>query len=165
MQQARQISLYITLTLWATLIGGVMYSHIVYFPPYLSHLPESTNLINGAYAIHDGNFWMLMHPTLILSLIVTLILNWKVVERRRWVLATVGIYALTIVATALYFVPELMAFADSYKSNTTTVAEWFERGQTWQHLSWVRGCFMYSGFVFLLFSLTKDKTEVRFPFF
>ena len=158
MQRARQLSLFITLILWGTLIGGVMYSHLVLFPPYLSHLPESTSLINGPYGIHDENFWMLIHPVAILSIIITLVLNWKLAARRKFILITVGIYAVAILATALYFVPGLMAFADSKNSNTPA-SEWFQRGQTWQHLSWIRGFFMYLGFVTLLIALTKNRME------
>lgn len=141
MAQAKQVSLFIALTLWATLIGGVAYSHIVYFPPYLGHLPESNSLITGSYGLKDGNFWMVVHPLTILSLIVTVILNWKQTARRRFILITLGIYALAIVATAIYFVPELMAFADS-PNTPISASEWFERGQTWQYRSWIRGSFM-----------------------
>ncbi|MBC7889319.1 MAG: hypothetical protein H7Z13_15690 [Ferruginibacter sp.] len=157
MEQARQISLFITLIIWATLIGGIMYSHIVYFPPYLSHLPESNSLITGAYGLHDGNFWMLVHPLAILSTIVTLILNWKLTTRRKFILISFGIYALAIIATAIYFVPGLMAFADSTHSTTITKSEWFQRGQAWQRMSWIRGFFIYAGFFSLLVALTKDR--------
>jgi hypothetical protein len=159
MEQARQISLFITLIIWATLIGGIMYSNIVYFPPYLSHLPESNSLITGPYGLQDGNFWMLVHPVAILSTIVTLILNWKLTLRRKFILITIGIYAFALIATAIYFVPGLIAFADSNNSTTITRSEWFQRGQTWQHLSWIRGFFMYAGFFSLLVALTKNRNE------
>lgn len=159
MKQARQLSLFVAITLWAIMVGGVMYSHIVYFPAYLSHLPESNSLITGDYGLKDGNFWMLAHPLAILSTILTLILNWKLKTRRKFILMTLGIYALAIIATAVYFVPGLIAFADSTNNTTVTPAEWFQRGQTWQHLSWIRGSFMYVGFLFMVIALTKDNSQ------
>ena len=159
MNQAKQLAVFCTLLLWGTVIGGVAYSHLVFFPPYLSHLPESTNLINGPYGVHDENFWMLIHPLLILSLIITLLLNWKLVDRRRYILIAMGIYALAIIATAIYFVPELKAFAESNRSTTISTAEWLQRGQQWQYLSWTRGFFMYVGFVMMLIALTKSRIE------
>ena len=159
MTQARQLSLFTAITLWAIIVGGVMYSHIVYFPAYLSHLPESNSLITGDYGLKDGNFWMFVHPLAILSTIVTLILNWKLKTRRKFILITLGIYALAIIATAVYFVPGLFAFADSTNNTTVTPAEWFQRGQTWQHLSWIRGTFMYAGFLLMVIALTKDNTQ------
>lgn len=159
MNRAAQLFLFITLTLWATVIGGIMYSHIVYFPPYLGHLPESTALLNGPYGLHDENFWMLIHPVLILSLIITVILNWKLKARRKYIFIAMGIYALAIIATATYFLPELFLFAKSNESNAMTPTEWINRGQTWQYLSWVRGFFMYVGFVLLLIALINDRKE------
>ena len=157
MQKARQLSLFITITIWAIMIGGVMYSHIVYFPPYLSHLPESNKLITGEYGLKDGNFWMLVHPLAILLIIITLILNWKLKTRRKFILIAFSIYALAIVATTMYFLPGLKAFAGSGNSTTVTASEWYQRGQTWQHLSWIRGAFLFVGFLMLLIALIKDK--------
>lgn len=157
MQQLRQVSLFITISLWAIIIGGVLYSHIVYFPPYLSHLPESNSLITGKYGLKDQNFWMPLHPLVILSTFTSLIVNWKTLEKRKYILIALGIYALAIIATAIYFVPNLLAFADSGNSTTVTAAEWYQRGQTWQQLSWIRGSSLFIGFILLLIALTKNK--------
>ena len=157
MQRAAQFFLFVTLILWGTLIGAIMYSHIAFFPAYLDHLPGSAVLVNGPYAIRDDIFWMRIHPVLIVCLIITLIINWKLVTRRKYIIVAACIYALAIIATFTYFVPELMAFAKSNDSNIPA-AEWLQRGKKWQYLSWIRGFFMYLGFVLLLISLTKNKT-------
>lgn len=156
MQQAKQLSLLIAITAWAILIGGIVYAHLVYFPPYLSHLPESNALITGPYAIRDENFWMRIHPVAILSTVIALLLNWKLQARRKWIAAAAIIYTGVIIATATYFLPGLLAFANSANSNLT-VAEWYQRGQTWQYLSWLRGAFMFAGFILLLQALTKGR--------
>lgn len=159
MQQARQISLFVTITLWAMIIGGVLYSHIVYFPPYLSHLPGSNKLITGEFGLKDQNFWMPLHPLVILSTVTSIIVNWKAVEKRKFILIALGIYAMAIIATAVYFVPGLLAFANSSNTTTVTAAEWYQRGQTWQHLSWIRGGSLLIGFVLLLIALTKRPAD------
>jgi hypothetical protein len=161
MAKARQLSLFIAITFWAIIVGGVMYSHIVYFPPYLSNLPKSNSLITGDYGLKDGNFWMFVHPIAILSTIVTLILNWKLKTRRKYILVALGIYALAITTTVVYFVPELFAFAESTNNTMVTQAEWFQRGQTWQHLSWIRGTFMFVGFLLMVIALTKSNSQNR----
>ncbi len=161
MLQARQLSQFTAITLWATIVGGVVYSHIAYFPSYLSHLPESNNLITGDYGLKDANFWMLVHPLAILSTIATLVLNWKSKTRRKFILIALGIYVLAIIATAVYFVPGLFAFADSTNNTSVTPAEWFHKGQTWQHLSWIRGAFMYVGFLLMVIALTKDTSQTN----
>jgi len=156
--QVKQVSLFVTVSFWAILIGGIVYSHIVYFPPYLSHLPESTSIITGPHGLQEGNFWMVVHPAVILSTILSLILNLKQRSRRKFIIAATLIYVLALVATILYFLPELEAFANSNNS-TTTPAEWYERGQTWQYLSYVRGFSMFVGFVLLLIALTKNERQ------
>ena len=157
MLKLRNLSLLLTIILWATLLGGIVYSHITFFPVYLSALPDSAVLVHGPYALHDEAFWTLIHPLVILSIILTLLLNWKVKKRRVLIAVSIGIYVFAIVATFLYFVPELRAFLGSPDS-TVSRAEWFARGQRWQHLSWLRGAVMYVGFIPLLLALA-DSTE------
>ena len=142
----------VSILLMGTLLGGVVYSHLVYFPVYLSALPDSAVLVNGPYALNEARFWLLIHPLAILSLVLSLALNWKIRARRKFVLMTLGIYLLAIVVTALYFVPELRAFQDSPNLNLSR-AEWYARGQRWQYLSWVRGAFMGLSIVPLLLAL------------
>lgn len=156
---AKQMSLFIAISFWAIIVGGVVYSHIVYFPPYLSHLPESNKLITGDYGLTEGNFWMFIHPVTLLSTIIALILNWKLQLRRRFILITLSIYTAALIATAFYFVPALTAFADSNNNPSISISEWYQRGQTWQHLSWIRGFFMFSGFISLLIALTKNQNH------
>lgn len=149
-----------TIILWATLLGGIVYSHIVFFPVYLSALPDSAVLVHGPYALHDERFWMLIHPLLVLSIILSLVLNWTLKKRRKLIAITAGIYALAIVATTLFFVPELIAFQGSPESSVSR-ADWFARGQRWQYLSWLRGIVMYAGFVPLLLALVGSTENVR----
>jgi hypothetical protein len=146
--------LMISIVLWGTLLGGILYSHLVYFPVYLSALPESAVVTTGPYGLREGIFWMLVHALLIPSLIVTALVNWNWKARRKLIGITLLLYLLALVATGLYFVPELIAFANSPNS-TVSRAEWLARGQRWQLFSWIRGGFMYAGIVPLLLALAK----------
>src|SRR5687768_15420847 len=120
-------SLMLAVILWGTLLGGITYSHLVYFPVYLSALPDSAIVVNGPYGLHEAIFWMTVHPLLILSLIVTLVLNWRFKPRRNLVLMTFVVYLLALVITQIYFLPELTAFAQSPESNVSA-GEWSARG-------------------------------------
>ncbi|HKP02591.1 MAG TPA: hypothetical protein VJU77_04430 [Chthoniobacterales bacterium] len=148
------IALMLSIVLWGTLLGGIAYSHLVYFPAYLAALPASAVVVTGPYGLHEGRFWMIIHPLLILSLIFTLLLNWKSPSRRKFVLVSFAIYVLALVVTQIYFLPELFAFERSAGSSVTP-AEWFARGQRWQRLSWIRGAASYAAFVPLLLALTR----------
>lgn len=139
--------------LWGTLLGGIAYSHLVYFPVYLSALPDSAVVVTGPYGLREAIFWMTIHPLLILSLIVALVLNWKS-SRRKLILISLAVYFLVLVVTQMYFLPELMAFELSGGSRISP-SEWLARGQRWQRLSWIRGGVMYAGITLLLLALTK----------
>jgi hypothetical protein len=148
------ISLMLCIVLWGTLLGGIAYSHLVYFPVYLSALPNSAVVVNGPYGLHEAIFWIIIHPLLILLLLVTLILNWRLQARRKLILISFVVYLLVIVISQIYFIPELIAFERSPESSLTP-AEWLGRGQRWQRLSWIRGAIMYAGILPLLLALTK----------
>lgn len=147
-------SLFPAVILWGTLLGGIMYSHLVYFPPYLSALPDSAVVVNGTYGLSEGIFWMMIHPLLILSLVIALASNWKSESRRKLILISLAVYIPVLVISWIYFIPELGAFKHSPESSVSP-AEWLERGQRWQRLSWIRGAVMYAGILPLLLALTK----------
>lgn len=151
--------LFLAVILWGTLLGGIVYSHIVYFPVYLSALPDSAVVVNGTYGLNEVPFWAIIHPLLILSLIAALALNWKSKPRRKLILISFAIYFLVLVVTQIYFLPELVAFQRSPESNLSP-AEWLKRGERWQRLSWIRGTIMYIGILPLLLALT-NPAEMR----
>ena len=155
-------SLMLAVILWGTLLGGITYSHLVYFPVYLSALPDSAILVHGPYGLHESKFWLTVHPLLILSLIVALVLNWRFEARRKSILVSFAVYFLVLIVTQIYFLPELAAFAQSPESNVSA-AEWMGRGQRWQRLSWIRGGVMYAAIVPLLFALTKPASVLDVP--
>jgi hypothetical protein len=68
------------------------------------------------------------------------------------------VYVLAIVATAMYFVPELRAFKASPNSGLSA-AEWYARGQRWQHLSWTRGTLMGLSYIALLLALVVPEND------
>lgn len=152
MNNIKDISLLFSVILWGILSGAILYSHVAFFPSYLHHLPASTDLISGPYGIHDEKFWMSIHPVSLSALLFTLILNRRSRKLRPFMLYTTGIYLAVLIVTFVYFVPELKAFAESAQS-AITPAEWLERGKNWERFSWIRGCFMLTGFLSLLIAL------------
>lgn len=149
-------ALFPAIVLWGILLGGIVYSHAAFLPVYLSDLPNSAVAVTGKYGINEAPFWTTLHPLLILSMIVALVLNWKFASRRRLLALSFGIYISVLIVTAFYFLPELMAFAKSIESNLPA-AEWRERGHQWLFLSTIRGAVCIFGFFPLLLALTKHE--------
>jgi Domain of unknown function (DUF1772) len=154
------VALMLAITLWGTLLGGVVYSHLVFFPVYLSALPDSAVLVNGPFGLSEGIFWAIMHPLLIISLVAALVLNWNSRPRRRLIALSFAVYVGILIISLVYFVPELVLFKNSPQS-TVPATEWLARGRRWQRLSWVRGLTMYVMFVPLLWALTKPAGADR----
>jgi hypothetical protein len=152
------VALMLAIIFWGTLLGGIAYAHLVYFPPYLSDLPGSAVLVNGPYPVSDAKFWVIIHPLLIATLVAALITNWNSRARRNLIALSFVVYLLVLVVSGFYFVPELILFKNSPQS-TVTPAEWLARGRRWQRLSWLRGLIMYLAYVPLLFALTKRRGE------
>lgn len=154
-------ALFPAIIFFGILLGAIAYSHTAFLPVYLSNLPESSVVVSGRYGINEAPFWMSIHPLLILSLLTAFFLNLKFAARRNLIAVTLIIYTGVLLVTALYFVPELLLFADSANS-TLPAAEWYARGHRWQNLSLVRGAFCLVAFVPLLLALAKHQ-ESDFP--
>lgn len=150
--------LMLAIVLWGTLLGGIAYSHLVYFPAYLSALPDSAVVVNGPYGLNEGIFWIIIHPLLIMSLVAALVLNWNSSSRRKLIAVSFAVYVVLLLISLFYFVPELILFKHSPES-TVPATEWLARGRRWQRLSWLRGLAMYLAFVPLLLALTKPTAD------
>jgi hypothetical protein len=152
--------LMLAIVLWGTLLGGIVYSHLVFFPAYLSDLPASAVVVNGPYGMSEGIFWVIIHPLLIVALAAALVLNWNSRPRRRLIAISFAVYVAILLISLFYFVPELVLFKNSPQS-TVPAAEWLARGRRWQRLSWLRGLVAYVMFIPLLLALTKPAADDR----
>jgi hypothetical protein len=152
--------LMLAIIVWGILLGGIAYSHLVFFPAYLSDLPASAVVVNGPYGMNDGIFWVIIHPLLIISLVAALVLNWNSSSRRKLIALSFVVYGIALLVSLFYFVPELVLFKNSPQS-TVPAAEWLARGRRWQRLSLLRGAAVYLAFLPLLFALTKPAEEGR----
>ena len=150
--------LMVAIIFWGTLLGGIAYAHLVYFPVFLSTLPDSAVVVNGPYGLNEAIFWAIIHPLLIISLVAALALNWRSNWRRKLICISFIVYVLVLVVSQIYFIPELVLFKHSPES-TVSAADWLARGKRWQRLSWLRGATMYLAYVPLLFALTKPADE------
>jgi hypothetical protein len=151
-------TLMVAIVLYGVLLGGVVYSHIVFFPVYLGHLPDSASLTNGPYALHEENFWLLIHPMLLTSLVVAIFVNWRDTYRRWRIAITLGVYVVVLAVSSLWFIPQLGEFRESPRS-TKTAEEWSAQGERWQHMSWVRGSTLFLASIPLLLALTKREED------
>lgn len=149
----RTVALIVSVIVFGIMLGGGIYAAVVYFPPYLSDLPNSAVVVTGRYGLSEGYFWVPIHLLNLISLIITLAVNWKT-SRRRPILIGFGLYFVILLVTQVYFLPELGRFSHSATS-TVTAAEWLVRTQRWQVLNYVRGAVLIIAQVHFLLALTR----------
>ena len=140
---------------FSVIIGAAIFEHLVIWPKAYAAPPQSLSMFQGNYGVNPGIFWTMIHPVTLLIFIVNLIWNWKTPRKTNLLIAFAG-YFLILVATGLYFVPELMDilgadFADRIDSDLVA------RGSKWQILSSIRLVGLIALAFVLYLGLTKTK--------
>lgn len=153
----RTAALMVSVIIFGTMLGGGIYAAVVYFPPFLSDLPNSAVVVTGRYGLSEGYFWVPIHLLNLISLVTTMAVNWKTV-RRRPLLIGFGIYISVLVATQFYFLPELGRFSHSATSNVTA-AEWLVRTKRWQMLNYLRAVVLVIAQAHFLLALTRSTSS------
>jgi hypothetical protein len=143
---------------FAIIIGGAVYEHLNVVPQWAAAPPVSLSMFQGEYGLKPDLFWKMIHPVTILLFTITLIIHWK--SDRRKPLSIVFIsYAIILVITAIYFVPELISITTS---TFTPVADpgLTKRASLWETLSLVRLGVLVILAIILFTGLTKANQSV-----
>jgi hypothetical protein len=118
-------------------IGAALWETVNVVPLMSKAPPASFHIFQGDYGLTYDFFWITTHAVIELSLITTLILNWKDKSRRKILFFVMGIYILVRIWTILYFAPTVMSFWTYPYSNTVDEAL-RQRVKTWGILSIIR---------------------------
>jgi hypothetical protein len=137
------------------MIGGAVYEHAAVVPVWAAAVPASLSMFQGEYALQAYRFWIPVHPSAIIFMITAMLLNWDT-PRRPYILTALAGYAAVILATFLFFVPELMELTQSTYS-TSVDAGLTQRARTWEVLSLVRLAFLFSLAGIMLLGLSKPE--------
>lgn len=144
---------------FVTVIGGATYEHLAVVPVWASAVPASLAMFQGDYGLAAQRFWIPIHPVTLVLLVAALILNWRT-RRRGLIAAGLTGYALVLVITSLYFVPELMAITRSAFSSSVD-PELTRRAGAWESFSLMRLGFLNVLAVIMLFGLTRPVDESK----
>jgi len=136
-----------------------VYEHIAVFPRAFVAPPKSLMMFQGEYSINPGPFWQSIHPITMILFVITLILSWKTPRKKNILIALVG-YVILLIATFIYFVPEIMALAKTPYEDAVNM-ELVQRGARWESLSLVRLGILIVLTLVLFIGLTKpcDNTQ------
>ena len=138
---------------FSIIIGAAFYEHLAVWPRAYAAPPKSLSMFQGGYGLNAGVFWRAIHPLTVLLFIITLITWWST-PKRNYVLIPFAGYALILIATFAYFVPELMKLTSTPYADTIDDAL-KSRGSLWINLSWIRAVILSVLAMILYLGLTK----------
>ena len=139
---------------YVIVIGGAVYEHLAMVPVWSSAAPASLAMFQGEYAVAAFRFWIPIHPITVALLAVALAAHWRT-RRRKAILITLGGYAVILIITFSFFVPEIMAITRS-PYGPAVDPELTRRANVWEALSLVRLAAMFVLAFILLFGLSKS---------
>jgi hypothetical protein len=91
-------------------IGGGLYEHIVLTPMWSASPPSSFAMIQPGTGVPLQKFWIPVHAAITIFLILSLVLTWRQVAVRRFLLIGLGSYIVMRVWSGLFFIREMLAF-------------------------------------------------------
>jgi len=94
----------------AAAIGGGLYEHIVLTPIWSKSPPSSFAIIQPTTGVPLQRFWIPVHGTITLFIILSLVMTWSDMTVRRLLLVAMASYIVMRVWSFLFFIPEMLAF-------------------------------------------------------
>lgn len=144
---AAQIALLVSTLIYFAMNGAQIFETAVLVPKWTAAAPESFTLFRGPHAIDLKTFWIATHSIHEVSMIVAIILCWKLEVRNALLL--VFVLHLAVRAWTLgYFAPEIMSFQRIAESGEEA-ANLLARVRRWKWLNLVR----VAAFVALSFAM------------
>jgi hypothetical protein len=153
--------MHITLAEWSVMllclsmalaIGGGLYEHMVLTPLWSASPPSSFAIIQPGTGVPLQKFWIPVHTTITVFLILSLVLTWRQMEVRRLLLIGLSSYIVMRVWSGFYFIREMLAFQQSSLDSPPS-AELSARVARWTFWTWFREPLDLISFVCFLFAL------------
>jgi hypothetical protein len=107
-QRVAVVVLWSVIVLVGTMFGASVYQRISLIPEWGGALPQSVvdyfRNPNAGQAI--DRFWTLVTPPTAVAIILTLIVNWPFVGRRRWIASGAVLFFVMLAWTVAFFIPQ-----------------------------------------------------------
>ncbi len=136
----------------AAAIGGGLYEHIVLTPIWSKSPPSSFAIIQPTTGVPLQRFWIPVHGTITLFIILSLVMTWSDMTVRRLLLVAMASYIVMRVWSFLFFIPEMLAF-QKVPLDSAPSAELAARVARWTFWTWFREPLDIISFLFSLSAL------------
>ena len=129
------ILLVAAILMWVAVIAGT-YQRIFQMPKWFENPPASFERIRQQSKTAKL-FWIPLSALFMISLVISLILNWEYTIVRNYILASMACFGLTGALSGLYFVKEVLAFS-SMPVDAPKTSELIERTKFWLRWTTIR---------------------------
>ena len=136
----------------AAAIGGGLYEHIVLTPIWSKSPPSSFAIIQPTTGVPLQRFWIPVHGTITLFIILSLVMTWSDMTVRRLLLVAMASYIVMRVWSFLFFIPEMLAF-QKVPLDSAPSSELAARVARWTFWTWFREPLDIISFLFSLLAL------------
>jgi len=153
--------LFIATAAYFLMNGAQLWETAIMVPAWTAAPPESLLFFKGTYGLDFKNFWIIVHSSNEMFLLIALIFNWRFKKRRNFMLLLLVAHISVRVWTLLYFAPIIMEFqAMNVKPMTDPVL--LEKAAQWRNLNYLRVALFFlinMGFAQLLWSNQKETVN------
>src|SRR6476660_9371353 len=73
---------------------------------WASNPPDSFHMFLGQYGHKTAHYWRIVSPLATSAFVLSLVLGWRVSDRRLWLSVAFVLYLVVHLSTMVYFVPE-----------------------------------------------------------
>ena len=146
---------------FAIIIGGAVYEHLNVVPQWAAAPPVSLSMFQGEYGLKPDLFWKIIHPVTILLFTLSLIIHWRSDRRKNLSIVFIG-YAIILLITTIYFVPELISITTTPFAAVADL-ELTHRASLWEMLSLVRLGVLFILAIILFTGLTRANQPLSVP--
>lgn len=141
------ISLVVAIVLIGSVFGAAFYESVVMAPNYAANVPTSLEHAKEFFSVaNPGNFFRVVAPLTQITLLITLVLNWRgAPERRWWIFAALLLAIATDVMTFSFHYPRnAILFTDPMHTSPDVLRT---AAGEWLYGNYVRVALLLSGFL------------------
>lgn len=148
-----------TLGLFFLTTGASLWETAIFTPAWSKSPPVSMQILD---TMDPKIFWGIVHSLFEMCFIITLVVNWKIKERKFRLLGIFMGYAVLRIWTLSYFAPTYMHF-EAVAHHPVTDDHLSAHAILWKHLNYIRTCLLIIVNILLLLFVQKimsKETEI-----
>jgi len=144
---------------FAVALGGGIFEHSVLMPIWSKSPPSSFSITQTGSGVPLQRFWIPVHIAITVFIILSLVITWGHATVRRFLLIALVSYIVMRVWSALFFIPEMLAF-QKVPVDSPPSAELLTRVSKWTFWSWFREPLDVVSFLFSLLALQEWRSAL-----